>query len=107
MRGNGEDDQLAGGTGVHNQPSKIADHSNTEDPVSGIPSGLQPNEAVPPAGEGSEDCSELPVADETTNSYNSPTIPITGKDDCSSSSSSVSTNTVPLPSALEDSHSES
>ena len=38
----------------------------------------------------------MPVADETTNCDNPPTSPIARKDDCSSPSSLVSANTVPL-----------
>ena len=72
MRGDGEDDELAGGTGVYNQPPQITDHSSPEDPVFGVHSRFQLNEAVPPTGEVPEHRSELPVADETTNGYGLP-----------------------------------
>ena len=70
MQGSGEDVQLAGGTWVYNQPMQATDHSSTTDPVPGVPGGFQPNEATPPTREGPEHRSELPVADETTNSHN-------------------------------------
>ena len=81
---------------------KLQNHTSTADPVPWVLSKVHLNRAAPSTREGLDHHSELPLANETANHYNPPTILITGKDDSSTSSSLISPNTIPSPSILED-----
>jgi len=90
----GSDVQLTGTIGIHDQPTHITDYTSTEDPILGVPSGFNPDEALASPREDRQHNTDVPEPAETATSHSPSTVSVAGENNSSCTSRSFSPYTI-------------